>query len=122
MKKHSGGRIINFASIQSQRAFASGITYGVSKGGIVQLTRAMAESWSKYDIMVNAVAPGFFRTALTAPVFSDSALAAQHAAQTCIGRNGEPEDLNGPLLFFSSGACSYATGQVLFVDGGYTTK
>lgn len=86
------------------------------------MTRAMAEAWSADGITANAVAPGFFRTELTGPVFADSALAQRLADQTCVGRNGEPSDLDGPLLFFCSPASNYVTGQTLFVDGGFTAK
>ena len=122
MKKCGWGRIVNVASLQSQRAFPNGISYGASKGGVVQLTRAMAEAWSRHGIMVNALAPGFFLTDLTAPVFEDESLSEHHARQTCVGRNGELADLEGPLLFLCSQASGYVTGQVLFVDGGYTAK
>ncbi len=122
MRDKGWGRIVNFASLQSRRAFGNGISYGASKGGVAQLTRAMAEAWSGHGITANAVAPGFFRTELTGPVFENAALAQHHADQTCIGRNGEPADLAGPLLFFCSDASAYVTGQVLFVDGGYTAK
>lgn len=122
MKSNGWGRIINFASLQSRRAFPSGISYGASKGGVEQMTRAMAESWSGHGITANAVAPGFFRTELTGPVFADPVLAQRNADQTCIGRNGEPSDLDGPLLFFCSPASDYVTGQTLFVDGGFTAK
>lgn len=122
MQAKGWGRIVNFASLQTSRAFPGGLAYGASKGGIGQLTRAMAEAWSHSGIMVNAIGPGFFRTELTAAVFDDPERAARNAAQTCIGRNGEPEDLDGPLLFFCSEACGYVTGQVLMVDGGFTAK
>ena len=122
MKQAGFGRIINFASLQSFRAFPGGMAYGTSKGGVSQMTRAMAEAWSSSGITVNALAPGFFRTELTAPVFNDPDRAARNAAQTCIGRNGEPEDIDGPILFFCSPASAYITGQVLSVDGGYTAK
>lgn len=122
MKKKGWGRIVHFASLQTTRAFPSGIAYGASKAGIGQLTRAMAEAWSPYGININAIGPGFFETDLTAPVFADKDRAARNAAQTCIGRNGEPEDLDGPLLFLCSNASAYVTGQILMVDGGYTAK
>jgi NAD(P)-dependent dehydrogenase (short-subunit alcohol dehydrogenase family) len=122
MKERRWGRIVNFASLQSRRAFPGGLAYGASKGGVEQLTRAMAEAWSAFGITVNALAPGFFPTELTGPVFSDPELAARNAAQTCIGRNGELADLDGPLLFFCSEASAYVTGQTLFVDGGFTAK
>lgn len=122
MRAKGWGRIVNFASLQSQRAFPGGIAYGATKGGIVQLTRAMAEAWSRDGIMVNALAPGFFPTELTGPVFGDAERAARNAAQTCIGRNGELDDIVGPALFFCSAASNYVTGQVLYVDGGFTAK
>lgn len=122
MRDREWGRIVNFASLQSRRAFPAGIAYGASKGGVEQLTRAMAEAWSASGIMVNALAPGFFPTELTGPVFADPELSTRNARQTCIGRNGTIDDIEGPLLFFCSDACSYVTGQVLFVDGGFTAK
>jgi len=122
MQAKGWGRIVTFASLQTTRAFPAGLSYGASKGGIAQLTRAMAEAWSRGGIMVNALGPGFFRTELTAAVFDDPDRAQRNAAQTCIGRNGEPEDIDGPLLFLCSDACGYVTGQVLMVDGGFTAK
>jgi NAD(P)-dependent dehydrogenase (short-subunit alcohol dehydrogenase family) len=122
MKAKHWGRIVNFASLQSRRAFENGISYGASKGAVEQMTRAMAEAWSGHGITANALAPGFFRTELTGPVFNNPVLAECNAKQTCIGRNGEPSDLDGPLMFFCTDASAYVTGQVLFVDGGYTAK
>jgi len=122
MRAKGWGRIVNFASLQSFRAFPGGLAYGTSKGGVAQMTRAMAEAWSADGITVNALAPGFVRTELTAPVFDDPERAARNAAQTCIGRNGEPEDMDGPLLFFCSAASDYVTGQILMLDGGFTAK
>ena len=122
MRKQGWGKVINIASLQSARAFPNGIAYGATKGGISQLTRAMAEEWSADGITVNAIAPGFFPTPLTEKVFEDPALVNQLAMQTCVGRNGQLDDLVGPLLFLSSSASDYVTGQVLFVDGGFTAK
>lgn len=116
------GSIINIASLQSERAFPNSMPYGASKGGVAQLTRAMAEAWSPSGIRANAIAPGFFPTELTQAVFDDPAKAAANAAQTCMGRNGELEDLVGPVLFLSSPASAYMTGQILYVDGGFTAK
>ncbi|WP_306143075.1 SDR family NAD(P)-dependent oxidoreductase [Roseibium sp. MMSF_3412] len=122
MREKRWGRIVTFASLQTTRAFPGGIAYGASKGGIGQLTRAMAEAWSKDGINANAIGPGFFPTELTAAVFGDDERAKRNAAQTCIGRNGELEDMDGPLLFLCSDASAYVTGQVLMVDGGFTAK
>ncbi len=122
MRARQWGRIVNFASLQSHRAFPGGLSYGASKGGIAQMTRAMAEAWSSDGINANALGPGFFRTELTAAVFNDPERAARNAAQTCIGRNGEVADMDGPLLFLCSDMSRYVTGQVLMVDGGFTAK
>ncbi|MEM6372820.1 MAG: SDR family oxidoreductase [Pseudomonadota bacterium] len=122
MKAKGWGRIVNFASLQTTRAFPAGIAYGATKGGIGQLTRAMAEAWSRYGVTANAIGPGFFPTELTQAVFSDADRAARNAAQTCAGRNGTLADIDGPLLFLCSDASAYVTGQVLMVDGGFTAK
>jgi gluconate 5-dehydrogenase len=122
MKQRGWGRIINIASLQSVRAFPNSAPYGAGKGGIVQLTRAIAVEWGPHGITCNAIGPGFFPTALTAAVFDDSALAARHAAQTCLGRNGALQDVNGLTVFLASEASAYVTGQTIMLDGGYTAK
>ncbi|MCI4430009.1 MAG: SDR family oxidoreductase [Burkholderiales bacterium] len=122
MAQRGWGRIINIASLQSWRAFANGAPYGAAKGGIVQLTRAIAQEWSARGVTCNAIGPGFFPTALTAAVFENAELAQRNAAQTCIGRNGELEDLFGATVFLASDASAYITGQTLMVDGGFTAK
>jgi NAD(P)-dependent dehydrogenase (short-subunit alcohol dehydrogenase family) len=122
MRERGWGRILNIASLQSVRAFANSAPYGAGKGGIVQLTRAIAQAWSPHGITCNAIGPGFFPTALTAAVFADTALAERHAAQTCIGRNGALDDLHGATVFLCSNASGYITGQTLMVDGGYTAR
>jgi NAD(P)-dependent dehydrogenase (short-subunit alcohol dehydrogenase family) len=122
MRARGWGRILNIASLQSLRAFADSAPYGAGKGGVLQLTRAIAQAWSPYGITCNAIGPGFFPTALTAAVFADAALAQRHAAQTCIGRNGALADLHGATVFLCSNASAYVTGQTLMVDGGYTAK
>jgi gluconate 5-dehydrogenase len=122
MAERGYGRIVNLASLQSRRAFPNSAPYGAGKGGIVQLTRAIAEEWSKHGVTCNAIAPGFFPTPLTQPVFSDPERAAKNAAQTAIGRNGELEDLAGATVFLASPASAYITGQTLAVDGGFTAK
>lgn len=122
MAERKWGRIINLASLQSYRAFPNSAPYGAGKGGITQLTRAIAEEWSRHGITCNAIAPGFFPTPLTEPVFSDPVRAAKNAAQTAIGRNGDLEDLTGATVFLASDASAYITGQTLAVDGGFTAK
>jgi NAD(P)-dependent dehydrogenase (short-subunit alcohol dehydrogenase family) len=122
MRSNNYGRVINIASLQSTRAFPNGLAYGASKGGISQLTRAMAEAWSCFGVCCNALAPGFFPTELTAPVFTDPEASARAAQQTAIGRNGELEDLAGATIFLASPAAAYITGQTLAIDGGFTAK
>eukprot|EP00941_MAST-03F_sp_MAST-3F-sp1_P005594 g5594.t1 len=122
MQERKWGKIINIASLQTQRAFPNGAAYGATKGGISQLTRAMAEAWSQYNITANAIAPGFVKTELTEAVFSDKERSERNAAQTCIGRNSVVTDLQGAAIFFASKSSDYVTGQTLFVDGGYTAK
>lgn len=116
------GRIVNVASLQSYRAFPDGAPYGAAKGGVVQLTRAIAEAWSGCGVTCNAIGPGFVPTPLTRAVFADEARAAGLAAQTMVGRNGAPEDLFGAVVFLASDASAYVTGQTLMVDGGFTAK
>lgn len=122
MQSRGWGRIINIASLQTERAFTNGMAYGASKGGIGQVTRAMAEAWSNKGVCCNAIGPGFFPTELTAPVFEQSALTDALAAQTAIGRNGELRDLDGITVFLASPASDYITGQIIYVDGGFTAK
>jgi NAD(P)-dependent dehydrogenase (short-subunit alcohol dehydrogenase family) len=120
MRVQAYGRVINIASLQSSRAFPNGLAYGASKGGVCQLTRAMAQTWSDQGIMCNAIAPGFFPTELTAAIFSNGQAASTLAARTAVGRNGRLEDLCGITVFFASAASNYVTGQTLHIDGGFT--
>lgn len=122
MKQRGWGRIINIASLQSYRAFADSAPYGAAKGGILQLTRAIAQEWSRHGITCNAIGPGFFPTQLTSAVFNDESLALKHAGQTAIGRNGLMTDLYGVAVFLASNASAYITGQTIMLDGGYTAK
>ena len=122
MATRGWGRIINIASLQSWRAFPNSAPYGAGKGGVVQLTRSIAQAWSARGITCNAIGPGFFPTPLTAAVFNNPELAARNAEQTCAGRNGTLQDLYGATVFLASEASSYITGQTLMVDGGFTAK
>ena len=120
MKKNNWGRIINIASLQSLRAFDNSIPYGASKGGVMQLTRALAQAYSKDGILVNAIAPGFFRTNLTESLFQDPDKLEALANKTMMGRNGEEKDIFGISVFLCSDANSYITGQTVFLDGGFS--
>ena len=120
MKRNNWGRIINIASLQSLRAFDNSIPYGASKGGVMQLTRALAQAYSKDGILVNAIAPGFFRTNLTESLFQDPDKLKSLANKTRMGRNGEEKDIFGISVFLCSDANSYVTGQTIFLDGGFS--
>jgi len=124
MHEKKWGKIINIASLQSLRAFPNSMPYGASKGGVMQLTRAMAEAWSKDQggITCNAIGPGFFKTGLTSPLYNDEKVIDALSRQTIIGRNGELSDLAGVTLFLASRASDYITGQTIFLDGGWTAK
>ena len=120
MRENNWGRIINIASLQSLRAFDNSIPYGASKGGVMQLTRALAQAYSKDGILVNAIAPGFFRTNLTESLFQNPEKLKELANKTMMGRNGEEKDIFGISVFLCSDANSYITGQTVFLDGGFS--
>ncbi len=120
MIRRGWGRIVNIASLQSLRAFPNCAPYGASKGGVMQLTRALAEAFSREGVTANAIAPGFFPTALTAPVVNDPARWEKVAESTFAKRNGELRDLRGTAVFLASRASDYVTGQTIFVDGGFS--
>jgi NAD(P)-dependent dehydrogenase (short-subunit alcohol dehydrogenase family) len=124
IKEKGWGKIINIASLQSMRAFPNSAPYGASKGGVMQLTRAMAEAWSgnMSGITCNAIAPGFFKTGLTGPLYEDDNVIESLARQTIIGRNGDLSDLDGITIFLASHASDYITGQTICLDGGWTAK
>jgi len=120
MAERGWGRIINIASQQAVRAFGHSGGYGASKGGLVSLTRSQSEAWAARGVCCNAVSPGFVITPLTREAASDPARSAALAARTMIGRNGEAGDFEGIAVFLASRASNYVTGQVIFVDGGFS--
>jgi 2-deoxy-D-gluconate 3-dehydrogenase len=114
-----GGKIVNIASLLS---FQGGITvpaYAASKGGVAQLTKALANEWAKHGINVNAIAPGYMRTDNTAALQADETRNRQILERIPAGRWGEPDDLAGPAVFLSSSASNYLNGHILVVDGGW---
>jgi NAD(P)-dependent dehydrogenase (short-subunit alcohol dehydrogenase family) len=120
MAARGGGRIINIASIRSVIAPPLAPAYTASKGGVSQLTKALAVEWAEYNIRVNALAPGYTETELTAHFKEkEKDLYEKIRERTALKRWGWPEDLTGPLIFLASAASEYMTGQTLFVDGGY---
>ena len=114
-----GGKIVNIASLLS---FQGGITvpaYAASKGGVAQLTKALANEWAKYGINVNAIAPGYMRTTNTAALQADETRNRQILERIPAARWGEPDDIAGAAVFLSSPASDYVNGHVLVVDGGW---
>lgn len=116
-----GGNVINVASMLSYLADASVPSYTASKTGIVGLTRALAHQWGADGIRVNAIAPGYHKTDMTKPLWSDPVAKARIAERAAAKRWGTVEDLVGPVLFLASDAAAFVTGAVLPVDGGYHT-
>jgi NAD(P)-dependent dehydrogenase (short-subunit alcohol dehydrogenase family) len=112
------GAIVNMASINSQVAIPNQIPYSVSKGGLLQLTRAMALSLAKHGIRVNAIGPGSIMTDLLKAVGSDKEAKRRILSRTPLGRIGTPEEVAGVAAFLASDDASYITGEIIYVDGG----
>ena len=113
------GRIINIASLMTAAARKTTAAYTASKGGIGQLTKALAVDWADKGILVNAIAPGYITTKLTEPLWTDVAFDAWVKSRCPLGRWGAPEDIAWPAVFLASPAAGYITGQILYVDGGW---
>jgi gluconate 5-dehydrogenase len=122
LKKARGGSIINITSINSVRGFPGNPGYVAAKAGLAGLTRALAADYASDGIRVNALAPGYVATDMTAKSFADPAMHEDRRRHTMLGRWGNPDDLAGAAVFLASSASAYVTGQELFVDGGWTTK
>jgi NAD(P)-dependent dehydrogenase (short-subunit alcohol dehydrogenase family) len=122
--RQSGGRIINISSMNWMvigNIFPRhNVTYCVAKAGIVNLTRGMASEWAKYDIRVNALAPGYIHTQQTAASAKIPEVYERNLANTPMKRYGRIDELKGAIVFLASDASSFATGSVLNIDGGYT--
>jgi 2-deoxy-D-gluconate 3-dehydrogenase len=122
LARNSGGKIINIASLLS---FQGGIrvpAYSASKGGVAQLTKALANEWAVHNIQVNAIAPGYFATTNTEALQADPVRNRQILERIPAGRWGKPEDLAGAAVYLASAASNYVTGTVLTVDGGWMSR
>lgn len=115
-----GGWMIAVSSILGRRAGTGGgvAAYTASKGAIEQLVRELGRQWAPHGIRVNGIAPGYFPTAMNAPMIADPVRRAQILARTPMGRTGDPEDLAGVAVFLASRAAGFITGHTLAVDGG----
>jgi gluconate 5-dehydrogenase len=118
MIERNQGKIINICSIQSELARPTIAPYTAAKGGLRNLTRAMATDWGKYNIQVNGIAPGYFKTDMTRPLYEDKDFDKWLCSRTPANRWGQPEELLGALIFLASDASSYVNGHILYVDGG----
>lgn len=114
-----GGSIINLASLTSYVGVPTAVPYGSSKAGILGMTTALATEWARLGIRVNALAPGYFRTAMTDVFYRDDAWQASMLGKIPLGRFGALGDLAGAVVFLASDASAYITGQCIPVDGGY---
>jgi 2-dehydro-3-deoxy-D-gluconate 5-dehydrogenase len=122
MLEQRQGKIVNIASLLS---FQGGIrvpAYAASKGGIAQLTKALANEWADRNVQVNAIAPGYFRTENTFALQTDEIRNRQILERIPASRWGEPEDIAGAAVFLASPASSYINGEVLVVDGGWMAR
>ena len=112
------GKIINICSIQSDLARPTIAPYTAAKGGLKLLTQGMATDWGKYNIQVNGIAPGYFKTELTKSLYEDKTFDAWLCARVPANRWGDPEELVGAAVFLAGKASDYVNGHILFVDGG----
>jgi NAD(P)-dependent dehydrogenase (short-subunit alcohol dehydrogenase family) len=119
MIKQRFGNIINITSIGAVLGFPNNPAYQASKGALQQLTRAWACDWAKYNIRVNNLCLGYFKTAMTEKSYSDPKIHELRANRCMLKRWGDPEDLAGPAIFLASDASSYMTGNDLIIDGGW---
>jgi gluconate 5-dehydrogenase len=116
------GAIINISSLNAQGARPTIGNYCAAKGGLEALTRSMATEWGRYNVRVNAIAPGYFVTDLTRPLVEDPEFDAWVKDNVPLGRWGDPSELVGTAIFLSSPASSYITGRVISIDGGWRSS
>jgi gluconate 5-dehydrogenase len=120
MIKRQAGKIINICSLQSELARPTIAPYAASKGGLKMLTRAMATEWAKYNVQVNAIGPGYFKSEMTKALYENKEFDEWLCKRTPTNRWGNPEELIGTAVFLASEASSFINGQIIYVDGGIT--
>lgn len=116
------GKIINVCSVQSELGRPTIAPYAATKGGVKMLTKGMAIDWGKYNIQVNGLGPGYFKTELNAALVADEAFTGWLLARTPLKRWGEVDELIGAAIFLASPASDFVTGHILYVDGGVTAS
>jgi gluconate 5-dehydrogenase len=121
IERGKGGKIVIIGSLMSLRGLPYLSVYAITKGGLAQLTRALAAEWGRYEIQVNCIAPGFIVTDLNRKMWADPDLQEWLKSSQANPRLGTPEDIAPVSVFLCSRAADYITGQIIAVDGGYTT-
>jgi gluconate 5-dehydrogenase len=121
MVEEGYGRIINIGSVTSVAGYAGLAPYGASRGGIKQLTMSLADDWGPHGVTVNCLAPGWFKTSQNARMYEDQEWVQMLEQRIPVRRPGQPDDLDGAVVFLASEESRYVTGQTLLVDGGIST-
>ncbi len=122
MLNQKSGKIVNIASVQS---FTGGLNipaYAASKGGIAQITKALANEWARFNVNVNAIAPGYILTELTRPLFDDPVRSKEIMERIPVQRWGTAEDMKGTVIYLASSASDFVHGHILLVDGGWMAR
>ena len=120
--KNIKGRIINIASLRVFQGGTRVASYSASKGAVASLTKSLANELAEFGIRVNAIAPGYIATALNKPYQEDPEINNNILRRTPLGRWGRPEDLDGAVVFLSSDASEFITGEILVIDGGWLVR
>jgi len=114
------GKVINMASVMAVAGLAGYTPYAASKGGVIALTKCLAVEWARYNVQVNAIAPGWFVTDMNAQAFGDPKISERLLRDVPMRRTGELSEIGPLAVYLASPASSYMTGQTIFLDGGHT--